>query len=187
MAFSHGKKDSQFYIWLLAQAAECDLNNLGTNQLLAQLLMSKSPDPILKDEYLKMDRELTNIVKTFQAYETQMSSVGISAVGTGLNALVSRSQGSSSGNGCSFCGRANCRSRPSCPATDVACNNCQKLGHYAHVLPAEANMPSHNQTISAASTTNRWQERQEEGDRVQEVQGPLATPLSSRRRWTHHL
>jgi hypothetical protein len=54
-------------------------HNLGINELLAQLQMSKTPNAVLKDEYLKTDGLLAAITKTFTAYETRTSAVPVGA------------------------------------------------------------------------------------------------------------
>jgi hypothetical protein len=174
MAFSRGETDSHFNTRLLAQARECDLANLGINELLAQLQMSKTPNAVLKDEYLKTDGSLAAITQTFTAYKTRTSAVPVGAVGAtgGLNAMPSGSQGRSSSSGCSYCGGQNCKGRPSCSATGVTCLNCQRVGHFASVCrqPKQARQPPQQNHCNGAAT-NRQQERQEEGDRVQEAQG----------------
>jgi hypothetical protein len=164
MAFSRGEADSHFHTRMRAQAEECDLANLGVNELLAQLQMSKTPNAVLKDEYLKTDGSLDNIVKTFTAYETRAKAVPVGATSAsgGLNALSNRPQGRSGSNGCSYCGGNNCSGRPSCPATGVACKNCQRLGHFAHVC-RQPKQQQQQARQPAASSTSRPQQQQTGG------------------------
>jgi hypothetical protein len=104
--------------------------------------MSKTPNAVLKDEYLKTDGSLAAITRTFTAYEARTSAVPVGAVGAtgGLHAMASGSQGRRS----SYCGRQNCKGRPSCSATGVTCLDCQRVGHIASVCrqpPKQACQP----------------------------------------------
>jgi hypothetical protein len=153
MAFNRGESDSHFHTRMRAQARECDLASLGVNELLAQFQMAKTPNAVLKDEYLKTDGSLDSIVKTFTAYETRSKAVpvGATSAGGGLNAMSNGPQGRSGSNGCSYCGGKDCRGRPSCPATGVTCLNCQRLGHFAHVC----RQPKHNRHVSRPQHQHR--------------------------------
>jgi hypothetical protein len=158
MAFNRGESDSHFHTRMRAQADECDLASLGVNELLAQFQMAKTPNAVLKDEYLKTDGSLDSIVKTMTAYETRSKAVpvGATSAGGGLNALSNKPQGRSGSNGCSYCGGKDCRGRPSCPATGVTCLNCQRLGHFAHVC----RQPKQQSTRQpAAPSTSRPQQQ----------------------------
>jgi transposase InsO family protein len=158
MAFNRGESDSHFHTRMRAQADECDLASLGVNELLAQFQMAKTPNAVLKDEYLKTDGSLDSIVKTMTAYETRSKAVPVGATssGGGLNAMSNKPQGRSGSNGCSYCGGKDCRGRPSCPATGVTCLNCQRPGHFAHVC----RQPKQQQTRQpAAPSTSRPQQQ----------------------------
>jgi hypothetical protein len=111
--------------------------------------MAKTPNAVLKDEYLKTDGSLDSIVKTITAYETRSKAVpvGATSAGGGLNAMSNKPQGRSGSNGCSYCGGKDCRGRPSCPATGVTCLNCQRLGHFAHVC-RQPKQARHNRHVS---------------------------------------
>jgi hypothetical protein len=155
MEFSRGESDSHFNTRMLAQARECDLAHLGINELLAQLQMSKTPNAVLKDEYLKTDGSLAAITRTFTAYETRTSAVPVGAVGAsgGLNAMASGSQGRSSRSGCSYCGGQSCKGRPTCSATGETCLNCQRMGHFASVCrqPKQARQPPQQKPLRGST------------------------------------
>jgi transposase InsO family protein len=155
MEFSRGETDSHFNTRMLAQARECDLAHLGINELLAQLQMSKTPNAVLKDEYLKTDGSLAAITRTFTAYETRTSAVPVGAVGAsgGLNAMASGSQGRSSRSGCSYCGGQSCKGRPTCSATGETCLNCQRMGHFASVCrqPKQARQPPQQKPLRGST------------------------------------
>ena len=152
MRQSRGQRLSDFHVKLRAQGDECDLDNLGTNQLYALRLITECNDPILKDELLKTDGELASVTKAIAAYETRSRTM-VATTSSSLN-YVASGWSRSGGNGCSFCGGANCRGKPSCPATNSDCLRCGKAGHFQSVCRQAAPKPAKaaQQQSSASST-----------------------------------
>jgi hypothetical protein len=72
MEFHRGEKDLHFHTRCGPKRRSATLTTWAPTSSWLSLQMSKMPNAVLKDEYLKTDGKLANIVKTFTAYETRM-------------------------------------------------------------------------------------------------------------------